>query len=284
MPEWITALHEESAVTMAHGYAKAEGKPMLAVLHGTIGIQHAAMSIYQAYYDRVPMVMIAGNDADFIPAHTAHDMAGMVRSYTKWDAQPETVEEALVAIQRAYNEAITPPMAPTLVVLSSEIQKVNVPNVQIPDLYSRRSSPTIDATHGAGNRESSARGAKSEDRRGTLANSRRREARRGTRRTGGRMHQHGGHARTHEFPAASSAVRAGRGHHLRLHARSGSRRRAGFHQRPGPGESRRTRDTTHIDFGGSCDASNFGRAAPREIGACPSRPMPRPAFRSSSKK
>ena len=113
MPEWITALHEESAVTMAHGYAKAEGKPMLAVLHGTIGIQHAAMSIYQAYYDRVPVLMIAGNDPDFIAAHTAHDMAGMVRSYTKWDAEPKTIDEALVAIQRAYNEAITPPMGPT---------------------------------------------------------------------------------------------------------------------------------------------------------------------------
>ena len=63
-PEFITALHEESAVTMAHGYAKAEGKPMLALLHGTIGVQHAAMSIYQAYYDRVPVLMIAGNDRD----------------------------------------------------------------------------------------------------------------------------------------------------------------------------------------------------------------------------
>ncbi len=145
MPEWITALHEESAVTMAHGYAKAEGKPMLAALHGTIGIQHAAMSIYQAYYDRVPVVMVAGNDADFIPAHTAIDMAGMVRSYTKWDAQPETVEDALVAIQRAYNEAITPPMGPTLVVLSSEIQKLNSPNVQIPT-YKPPQMPTIDAT------------------------------------------------------------------------------------------------------------------------------------------
>ncbi len=81
MPEFITALHEESAVTMAHGYAKAEGKPMLALLHGTIGIQHASMSIYHAYYDRVPILMIAGNDPDFIAAHTAHDMAGMVRSF-----------------------------------------------------------------------------------------------------------------------------------------------------------------------------------------------------------
>src|ERR1700733_7297447 len=145
MPEWITALHEESAVTMAHGYAKAEGKPILAVLHGTIGIQHAAMSIYQAYYDRVPVVMIAGNDADFIPAHTAHDMAGMVRSFTKWDAQPKTLDEALVAIQRAYNEAITPPMAPTLVVLSSEIQKDNAPNARIP-AYKPPQFVTVDAS------------------------------------------------------------------------------------------------------------------------------------------
>ncbi len=145
MPEWITALHEESAVTMAHGYGKAEGKPMLAALHGTIGIQHAAMSIYQAYYDRVPVVMVAGNDVDFIPAHTAIDMAGMVRSFTKWDAEPKTVQDALVAIQRAYNEAITPPLGPTLVVLSSEIQKENSPNVQIPT-YKPPQFLTIDAT------------------------------------------------------------------------------------------------------------------------------------------
>jgi acetolactate synthase I/II/III large subunit len=145
MPEWITALHEESAVTMAHGYAKAEGKPMLAVLHGTIGIQHAAMSIYQAYYDRVPVLMIAGNDPDFIAAHTAHDMAGMVRSYTKWDAEPKNLDEALVAIQRAYNEAITPPMAPTLVVLSSEIQKDNAPNARVPT-YKTPQFVTVDST------------------------------------------------------------------------------------------------------------------------------------------
>lgn len=144
-PEWITALHEESAVTMAHGYAKAEGKPMVAVLHGTIGIQHAAMSIYQAYYDRVPVLMLAGNDPDFIAAHTAKDMAGMVRSFTKWDNEPKTVEESLSAIQRAYNEAITPPMGPTLVVLGTEIQKENVPALAVP-AYKAPTYVTINTT------------------------------------------------------------------------------------------------------------------------------------------
>ena len=145
MPEFITALHEESAVAMAHGYAKAEGKPMLALLHGTIGIQHASMAIYNAYYDRVPVLMIAGNDPLDIPSHTAIDMAGLCRSFTKWDAEPKTVDEALVAIHRAYNEAITPPMAPTLVVMNSELQKMNAPTAKLP-LYKPPQFPMIDAS------------------------------------------------------------------------------------------------------------------------------------------
>ena len=131
-PEFITALHEESAVTMAHGYGKAEGRPMIALLHGTIGVQHAAMSIYQAYYDRTPVLMIAGRDEGFIAAHTAHDMAAMVRSFTKWDAQPKSLEESLTALQRAYNEAITPPMGPTLVVLDTELQKEEAHEMKVP--------------------------------------------------------------------------------------------------------------------------------------------------------
>jgi thiamine pyrophosphate-dependent acetolactate synthase large subunit-like protein len=149
MPEFITALHEESAVTMAHGYGKAEGKPMCALLHGTIGIQHAAMSIYQAYYDRTPVLLLAGRDDGFIAAHTAHDMAAMVRSFTKWDAQPKTLEESLTAIQRAYNEAMAPPQGPTLVVLDIELQKeeaktAKVPAYQAPRITGIESSQTRD--------------------------------------------------------------------------------------------------------------------------------------------
>lgn len=132
MPEFITALHEESATTAAHGYAKATGKPMCVLLHGTIGIQHGAMSIYQAYYDRTPILLIAGRDQGFIQAQSADDMAGMVRSYTKWDAQPKTVEETLTALHRAYNEAITPPMGPTLVVIDIELQKQESRDVKVP--------------------------------------------------------------------------------------------------------------------------------------------------------
>src|SRR5215216_85951 len=60
-PELLTCLHEESAVGMAHGYAKAAGKPMGVVVHGTVGLQHASMGVYNALGDRVPVFIIAGN-------------------------------------------------------------------------------------------------------------------------------------------------------------------------------------------------------------------------------
>ncbi|HWK54871.1 MAG TPA: thiamine pyrophosphate-dependent enzyme [Hyphomicrobiales bacterium] len=132
MPEYITALHEESSVDMANGYGKAEGKPMCAMLHGTIGIQHASMAIYQAYYSGTPMLLIAGRDDGFIQAHTANDMAAMCRSFTKWDAQPTTLEECLEALQEAYRQAVTPPTGPTMVVIDMELQKQEVRDMVVP--------------------------------------------------------------------------------------------------------------------------------------------------------
>jgi acetolactate synthase-1/2/3 large subunit len=59
-PELLTCLHEESSVAMAHGYAKIEGRPMLIMAHGTVGLQHASMAIYNAYADRVPVYILLG--------------------------------------------------------------------------------------------------------------------------------------------------------------------------------------------------------------------------------
>jgi len=123
-PELLTALHEESAVAMAHGYAKAEGKPMGAILHGVIGIQHAAMAIYNAYCDRVPVFLMAGVDVEgAVPAHNATDMASLARGYVKWDYQPENLTQFTNGMFRAYRLMMTPPMAPVLLVLDSRIQK-----------------------------------------------------------------------------------------------------------------------------------------------------------------
>ena len=138
MPEFLTCCHEESAVAMAHGYAKIEGKPMMAMMHGTIGMQHASMAIYNAYADRVPVYMIAGNHADGAERapgvqslHSAQDIGAMVRDYVKWDDQPYSLGHFAESGVRAYKIATTPPMGPVLIVANYELQAH--PNVQ-PDL------------------------------------------------------------------------------------------------------------------------------------------------------
>lgn len=120
MPEFLTCLHEESAVAMAHGYAKVEGKPMMTLFHGTVGLQHAAMAIYNAYADRVPIYMVAGLDTDGpVSAHNAIDMAAMVRDFVKWDHQPDSLHQFARSAVRAYAIATTPPVSPVLMVHGS---------------------------------------------------------------------------------------------------------------------------------------------------------------------
>ncbi|TMG75850.1 MAG: twin-arginine translocation signal domain-containing protein, partial [Betaproteobacteria bacterium] len=89
-PELLTCLHEESAVAMAHGYAKAAGKPMGVLVHGTVGLQHASMGVYNAWCDRVPIMMFAGNGLDAAKRrpgtewnHSVQDAALVVRDYVK---------------------------------------------------------------------------------------------------------------------------------------------------------------------------------------------------------
>jgi acetolactate synthase-1/2/3 large subunit len=126
-PEFLTCCHEESAVAMAHGYAKIEGKPMGVFLHGTIGIQHASMAIYNAYGDRVPVYMIAGLGRNAVPAHAATDMAAMVRGFVKWDHQPLSLEDFASSAVQAYRVAMTPPTAPTLLVVDLDLQTAPMP-------------------------------------------------------------------------------------------------------------------------------------------------------------
>src|SRR6201984_588482 len=91
-PEFTPCCHKEPSAAMAHGYAKIEGKPLAILAHGTVGLQHASMAIYNAWCDRVPVYIIVGNILDATKrigavewAHSVQDAAAMVRDYVKWD-------------------------------------------------------------------------------------------------------------------------------------------------------------------------------------------------------
>src|SRR6266446_7065560 len=130
-PQMLLCLHEESAVALAHGYAKVTGKPMAAAVHSNVGLFHATMAIFNAWCDRTPVVILGATgpvDAakrrpwiDWI--HTAADQGAIVRNYTKWDDQPASPAAARESIVRATWIANTAPMGPVYINLDAELQE-----------------------------------------------------------------------------------------------------------------------------------------------------------------
>ncbi len=127
MPELVTCLHEETAMAMAHGYAKAAGKPMLVCVHGVVGLLHSSMALFQAWADRVPILVIVGhhrNPSGVINRpHSAQDMGSIVRDFVKFDDEATTLERFAESAMQAYRIAMTPPMGPALLVVDAVLQE-----------------------------------------------------------------------------------------------------------------------------------------------------------------
>jgi thiamine pyrophosphate-dependent acetolactate synthase large subunit-like protein len=129
MPEFLTCMHEESAVGMCHGYFKATGKPLMTLVHGVVGLQHATMAVYNAWCDRVPVIILGGNDMDAahrtpgVPTfHSAQDINAIVRDYTKWDDTPVSAQHFAESFVRMYKIATTPPYGPVMMSLDGGLQ------------------------------------------------------------------------------------------------------------------------------------------------------------------
>jgi thiamine pyrophosphate-dependent acetolactate synthase large subunit-like protein len=135
MPEFLTCMHEESAVAMAHGYFKVAGRPLMTLCHGTVGLQHASMAVYNAWCDRVPVIVVGGNDLDAahrppgVPTfHSAQDINALVRDFTKWDDTPVSLPHFAQSFVRAYKIAMTPPYGPVAISLDAGLQQEPVKN------------------------------------------------------------------------------------------------------------------------------------------------------------
>jgi len=130
-PGLVLTLHEAQAVAMAHGYAKVTGRPMGVVLHANVGLMNAVMAIYDAWVDRVPMLILGATGAvdaarrrpwiEWI--HTSRDQAAIVRPFVKWDDQPASIEAAMESLLRAWSMTQAAPCAPTYVCLDVDIQE-----------------------------------------------------------------------------------------------------------------------------------------------------------------
>jgi len=146
-PELLTCTHEEQAVAMGHGYYKVAGKPLAVACHGTVGIQHACMAVYNAWCDRAPVVIIAGNHLDATHrrlgvewAHSATDCVRPIRDYIKWDDTPVSLPHFAESMVRAYKLSMTPPAGPVAIVCDGHLQEQETDGVQpdVPRLSSTR--------------------------------------------------------------------------------------------------------------------------------------------------
>jgi thiamine pyrophosphate-dependent acetolactate synthase large subunit-like protein len=142
-PEVIFCNHEEISVAVAHGYAKAKGKPMIAIVHNMVGLQHASMAIFNAYIDRVPILVLGGTGPmntkrrrpriDWI--HTALVQGNQVRDYVKWDDQPYSLADVPDSFIRGYRIATTDPMAPIYINYDADLQEDAITSlVEVPDV------------------------------------------------------------------------------------------------------------------------------------------------------
>jgi thiamine pyrophosphate-dependent acetolactate synthase large subunit-like protein len=149
-PQLLLCLHEESAVAIAHGYAKVTGRAMAAAVHSNVGLMHATMAIFNAWCDRLPVIVLGATgpvDAvkrrpwiDWI--HTARDQGALVRPYTKWDDQPASPAAAREALMRAYFLAHAAPMGPVYINLDAEMQEAKL-SEPLPTLDVARFTPGV---------------------------------------------------------------------------------------------------------------------------------------------
>ena len=130
-PVMMLCQHEETAVQIAHGYGKASGTPMVAILHNLVGLLHANMAVYYAYIDRAPIFIIGATGPmdetkrrpkiDWI--HSAQSQGAAIREYTKWDYQPHTVDGVPEAFARAYSVMMTEPRGPVYMCYDAWLQE-----------------------------------------------------------------------------------------------------------------------------------------------------------------
>jgi acetolactate synthase-1/2/3 large subunit len=130
-PQMLLCQHEETAVQIAHGYARASGRPMAVILHDLVGLLHAQMAIYYAYIDRAPILIMGatgpmheGKRRPHIDwSHTALVQGEAVRHYTKWDYQPSAIEGVPESFMRAYSTMMTEPKGPIYLCYDAWLQE-----------------------------------------------------------------------------------------------------------------------------------------------------------------
>ena len=142
-PALVLCPMDMATVSVARGYARVTGRPMVAIVHNLVGLLQSTMTIFDAWADRVPVIVLGGTGPvaadqrrpwiDCI--HTAQTQGHLVRDFTKWDDQPGSIAAVPASLLRAHRMAVTEPPGPVYVCFDSAIQEGPVPeSLVLPDV------------------------------------------------------------------------------------------------------------------------------------------------------
>lgn len=120
----ILVRHEQGAGHMAEGYAKATGKPGVAIATSGPGATNLITALTDAYYDSVPLVAFTGNVPSTMLGNDAFqeaDIVGMSRPVTKHNIIVRRTADLAQAIKEAFHIATTGRPGPVLVDMPKDI-------------------------------------------------------------------------------------------------------------------------------------------------------------------
>jgi acetolactate synthase-1/2/3 large subunit len=132
-PKPIIAVHENLAMSMAHGYAMVSGRVPAVMVHVNVGTANAICGAVNAAREHVPILVTAGRtplteqglrgarDAYIHWGQEMYDQAGMLRELVKWDYELRNAEQVEVVVDRALSIAATEPKGPVYLTLPREV-------------------------------------------------------------------------------------------------------------------------------------------------------------------
>jgi acetolactate synthase-1/2/3 large subunit len=146
----ILVRHEQGALHAADGYARATGRPGVALVTSGPGVTNAVTGIATAYMDSIPMVVITGQVPTRAIGEDAFqecDTVGITRPCVKHNFLVKDVNELAVTIKKAFHIATTGRPGPVLVDIPKDVS-MQPARFHYPDRISLRSYSPVVKGHG----------------------------------------------------------------------------------------------------------------------------------------
>lgn len=122
---YVLTLQEGVAVAMADGYARARPGPAVVNLHTSVGTLAGLSLLYNAWRDRVPVVVLASHKDTRILGRggftSLPDTTALTRPLCKWAHQALRPEQVAEDVERGFQQALASPPGPTYVLVPEDL-------------------------------------------------------------------------------------------------------------------------------------------------------------------